>query len=68
MSPPAPLRLPVRAAAQTAAAQQLATEVESVRVIGIRLILVDVRHRPVVVGQPEFSVDCVCVKREFTEI
>lgn len=68
MKPPAPLRLPVTAASQTISTQQLRPVVESVWMIGVRLVLVHVRHLPVVVRQSHLSVDCVHVGGEFTGI
>lgn len=51
-----PLHLPVTATAQTISAQQLTEDVESVGLVGIRLLLVHQLHLPVAVGQPEVPV------------
>lgn len=63
-----PFHLPVTTTGQITFTQQLRPPVESVRVIRIRLVLLHTRHLPVVVGQFELSVDCVCVERELTGI
>ena len=69
-----PLHLPVTATGQSSLAQQLFPEVEPVRGPPPRCrgrgrrVVVGQRHRPVVVGQLDGSVDRVCVHSEFTGI
>lgn len=62
-----PLRLPVAAARQRLAAQQLA-EVEPLRVIRIRLLLADPRRPPPAGGQLQPPVRRVPVQKQLTEI
>ena len=61
-----PLDLPVTATGQTISAQQLLPAVKPLWVIRVRLLHFHCCHLPVVVGQFEESVYCVCVHYEFT--
>lgn len=56
-----PLDFPGTAAAQTRTTQQLSAVDKPVGMRRIRLMLGLVRHRPVVVGQLDVCVHCVCV-------
>lgn len=64
--PAAPLELPVTTAAQALGAQELRTYVESVRVIGVQLVLLHLRHTLLVNRDLELWVDCGWIHSEVT--
>lgn len=62
--PPLALHLPVRAAAQTVAAQHLRPALEPVWVLGVGLLLLQEPHRLAVVQQLQLPVQRVCVQEQ----